>query len=480
MPSKLPLLTTCALMALPLAARAESSPSAVSIRIQCSAKDAGNKRDEQERLCKALDGWFEGRLDWRSGGTLGEEASGSLLFSEFGRFYALKNGSEVLIYADGNREGSDASADFAQRYLDPGPHNVLTTPDLRVVLYLRAGRDYVRLTDQRFIPVASAAWARHAEEALRFRGELRGDVTGQQESTRVVAIQKTPVSNATPSTGQQWRFDGRQWVPTTPSSLKAGAGLQGGSYDGQAAATFSVVFGTGPGTVTEGSDARLPPVPGAAGQLLYSDGSRWSALTPGAPAQVLHGGETPAWGPVSLEGDVSGVLLPGNGGTGLSSPGAEGNVLRSTGTGWISSPLSGGDVPSGSGHYIQNQDGSPQDARLWIAGRASVGSLQVGGGTPLNQVQMGTLVLNPPRSCGGYPIVQCNYTYSLSFPAAFSSVPALQVTPRSECGNCADTFSITTRNVSETGFELVVTRTDPGAFGNDWGQFLQIDFMAGN
>ncbi len=476
MPSKLPLLTTCALMALPLAASAESNPGAVSLRIPCQTKDAGPKRDNQERLCKSLEGWFEGRLDWRSGGTVGEEASGTLLFSEFGRFYALKSGNELLIYADGN----GVPADFEQRYLTPGPHNVLTAPDLRVVLHLRAGKDYVQLTDQRFMPVASAAWAKHAEEALRFKGELRGDVTGTQHATRVVAIQNVPVSNAAPAAGQEWRFDGSQWAPFTPSLLTAGAGLQGGGYNGQGAATFSVVFGTGPGTVTEGSDVRLPPAPGAAGQLLYSNGSSWSALPPGAPSQVLHGGETPAWGPVSLGGEVSGVLSVANGGTGLSSPGAAGNVLRSTGSGWTSSPLSGGDVPAGSGHYIQNQDWRPQDARLWISGRANVGSLQVGGGTPLNQVQMGTLVLNPPRSCSGFPFVQCNYSYSLSFPAAFSSPPSLQITPRSECGDCADTYNVTTRNVTETGFQLVVTRTDPGAFGDSWGQFLRIDFVAGN
>jgi hypothetical protein len=269
-------------------------------------------------------------------------------------------------------------------------------------------------------------------------------------------------------------------VPTTPSLLTAGAGLQGGPYNGQGAATFSVVFGTGPGTVTEGSDARLPPAPGAAGQLLYSNGSSWSALPPGSPAQVLHGGDTPAWGPVSLGGEVSGVLPVANGGTGLDSPGAAGNVLRSTGSGWTSAPLTGADVPAGSGQYIQNQGTSPQDAQMWINGGAIVGSLQVGGGTALNQLQVGTLVLNPPRPCSNYPFVQCNYSYSLSFPRAFSYPPSLLVTPRNECGGCADTFNLTTRNVTRTGFELVVTRTDPGAFGDGWGQALRIDFVAGN
>jgi len=471
------LLTTCALMALPSVAWAESNPRAISIRVQCEPREQALKPEDPERTCRNLSGWFEGRLDWRSGGTIGDDSSGTLLFSELGRFYALRGGSgEVLIYADGN----GLSEDFQQRYLTPGPHNVLTAPDLRIVLYLRKHDDFVRLTDQRFMPVASAAWARYAEEALHFRGELKGDVVGPQEATRVVALQNVPVSNTPPSLGQQLRFDGTQWMPTTPSPFTAGTGLQGGSYDGQGPATFSVVFGTGPGTVTQGSDVRLPPAPGTAGQLLYSNGSSWSALSPGSPTQVLHGGTTPSWGPVSLGTDVSGLLPASSGGTGLASPGAAGNVLRSTGTGWSSEPLTGGDVPAGSGHYIQNQDGAPQNARLWISGLANVGALQVGGGTPFQRMQMGTLVLNPPGRCTGFPILQCTYTYWLAFPMAFSSPPTVVVTPRSECGDCADSFSVTTRNVSTEGFELSVTRTDAYNQGSDWGQFLRIDYMAGN
>jgi hypothetical protein len=482
MPSKFPLLTTCALLALPAMARAESNPRAISLRIQCPLKDdiQQQKADKQATQdCRLLSGWFEGRLDWRSGGTAGEDDSGTLLFSEFGRFYATHGlDGELVVYVDGN----NVPEDFEQRYLTPGEHNVLTAPDLRVVLYQRnkRGDDYVKLTDQRFMPVASAAWARYAEKALGFTGELTGDVNGPQGSTRVVAIQSVRVSNTLPTAGQELRFDGAQWKPTTPSPLTAGAGLQGGPYDGRNPATFSVVFGAGPGTVTEGSDMRLPPVPGEAGQLLYSNGSSWSALPTGAPAQVLHGGTTPSWGPVSLDTDVSGVLPAGRGGTGLDSPGAAGNVLRSTGSGWTSAPLSGSDLPGGSGHYIQNQGSTPQNAQLWISGQANVGSLQVGGGTPLQRVQMGSLWLNPPGRCDGYPIIQCNYTWSLSFPTPFSSPPTVIVTPRSSCWDCGDTFNVTTRNVTETGFEVVVTRTDPYRLGSNWGQYLQLDFLAGN
>jgi hypothetical protein len=51
-------------------------------------------------------------------------------------------------------------------------------------------------------------------------------------------------------------------------------------------------------------------------------------------------GTAPAWGKVDLTTDVTGILPPANGGTGLSDPGANGNVLRSDGAGnWTSGTL---------------------------------------------------------------------------------------------------------------------------------------------
>jgi hypothetical protein len=46
--------------------------------------------------------------------------------------------------------------------------------------------------------------------------------------------------------------------------------------------------------------------------------------------------------PIALGTDVSGVLTPSHGGTGLSAVGTSGNVLTSDGTNWVSSPSSGG------------------------------------------------------------------------------------------------------------------------------------------
>jgi hypothetical protein len=51
--------------------------------------------------------------------------------------------------------------------------------------------------------------------------------------------------------------------------------------------------------------------------------------------------------PVVLTTDVSGVLPPANGGTGLSSVGTAGNVLTSDGTNWTSSAPAGGGITAG-------------------------------------------------------------------------------------------------------------------------------------
>lgn len=55
------------------------------------------------------------------------------------------------------------------------------------------------------------------------------------------------------------------------------------------------------------------------------------------------------------------------GGTGLTTPGAAGSLLRSDGSAWTSAPLSAPDIPPGSAFYIRNAIG-PQPASFNIAG----------------------------------------------------------------------------------------------------------------
>lgn len=82
----------------------------------------------------------------------------------------------------------------------------------------------------------------------------------------------------------------------------------------------------------------------AVGDLLYAGTTTTlTKLAAAAVGNVLRAkgtGTAPAWEQVVLTTDVTGVLPAANGGTGLSSPGALGNVLRSDGAGaWTSSAL---------------------------------------------------------------------------------------------------------------------------------------------
>jgi len=82
-------------------------------------------------------------------------------------------------------------------------------------------------------------------------------------------------------------------------------------------------------------------------QLTATDGTpRVTEVSADAPIFVDGGTTTPHL--------TLGTVSAANGGTGLASPGAAGSFLRSTGAGWASAPLSSGDVPAGSGSYIQN------------------------------------------------------------------------------------------------------------------------------
>jgi hypothetical protein len=57
-------------------------------------------------------------------------------------------------------------------------------------------------------------------------------------------------------------------------------------------------FGTGPGSIAQGSDVRFPAAPASAGRMLYDTGAAWAAVTAGTSSQVLIGGAAPAFGAV--------------------------------------------------------------------------------------------------------------------------------------------------------------------------------------
>jgi hypothetical protein len=96
-------------------------------------------------------------------------------------------------------------------------------------------------------------------------------------------------------------------------------------------------------------------------------------------AYFAHNG---AWVPLANEahthaaGDIaSGILGIGNGGTGIGTgPTAAGQFLRSTGVGvWAVGSLAAGDLPAGSGHYIQNTTAQQASSNFNISGDGIIG-----------------------------------------------------------------------------------------------------------
>lgn len=78
--------------------------------------------------------------------------------------------------------------------------------------------------------------------------------------------------------------------------------------------------------------------------------------------------------------NITGVLAMANGGTGVSSSGTAGNVLRSNGTTWTSSPLIASDIPTLTG-YVQNGTGLQSGASFNVGGSGAVGGNFTVGGT---------------------------------------------------------------------------------------------------
>ena len=78
--------------------------------------------------------------------------------------------------------------------------------------------------------------------------------------------------------------------------------------------------------------------------------------------------------------NITGTLASANGGTGLSSSGIAGNVLRSNGTTWASSALTSSDIPNLGASYVQNGIGL-QTGSFNISGAGTIGGNLVVGGT---------------------------------------------------------------------------------------------------
>jgi len=100
-------------------------------------------------------------------------------------------------------------------------------------------------------------------------------------------------------------------------------------------------------------------------------------------------------------------------------------------------------------------------AMLDVAGTVRLGT----GGTTISRIQAGTIVVGTGTAGVN---VRTN-----TFPVAFSSTPKVLVSARG--GEYNDTFAVSTRGVSATGFKVNVIRLD---LSGGWSQNLQVDWIA--
>lgn len=142
----------------------------------------------------------------------------------------------------------------------------------------------------------------------------------------------------------------------------------------------------------------------AVGDLLYADTTtslaKLAAVAEGSVLRSKGTGTAPAWEQVDLTTDVTDVLPPANGGTGLSDPGASGNVLRSDGAGaWTSSALS-----------------SATDTTEGLVELATTAEVQTGTDT--------TRAITPAGLRGGALVLDTLQTVSAVAQVDFTSIPA--------------------------------------------------------
>ena len=78
--------------------------------------------------------------------------------------------------------------------------------------------------------------------------------------------------------------------------------------------------------------------------------------------------------------NITGTLAPANGGTGVTSSGSAGNVLRSNGSIWQATTLVASDIPSLAANYVQNTTTAQAGANFNVGGNGTIGgNLNVGG-----------------------------------------------------------------------------------------------------
>ncbi|HQR36410.1 MAG TPA: tail fiber domain-containing protein [Blastocatellia bacterium] len=160
----------------------------------------------------------------------------------------------------------------------------------------------------------------------------------------------------------------RQPVNSTPYALRS---LSAGAADSLSVACVSCVTSGQIGSLPSGSGNYVQNTTNqqaASNFNISGNGTIGGALT----ASTLSGNGA-ALINLNAANIASGILGAPRGGTGLGSTGVAGNYLRSNGTAWTSSALQAGDIPTGSGNYVQNTINQQATSNFNISGNGTAG-----------------------------------------------------------------------------------------------------------
>ena len=307
--------------------RAEASPgprgAAIGLRLRCQLRGVHGVSSDSANACRALSGWFEGRLDWLSGG--------ALLYSETGTFYALPGAGEIIAHADG--EG----VDFAAVY-ESSMSSVLAAPELSVRLYVRDGGQDSLVLQQRYVPEAMALWSAHSQDSAALRLEIQreheerlSDEEGVRSGAEAL-ISAESIVRAAEGSGLRERLESmeaatlpavRQRVDSVAVDLIGEAAMRRLADEAMWQAILRQVVevhAVGPIVSSGGTHPTLGLELCAEGEVLQIVGGKWtcSSLPDADRAPVAKGdpgapGATGPIGPIGLIGPRGPALLGGVG-----------------------------------------------------------------------------------------------------------------------------------------------------------------------
>jgi hypothetical protein len=179
-----------------------------------------------------------------------------------------------------------------------------------------------------------------------------------------------------------------------------------------------------------------------------------TSVTADSPLLVTNPTTTPR---ISL-----GTVPVALGGTGLTTPGAAGSLLRSDGSAWTSAPLSAPDIPPGSAFYIRN-DTSPQPASFNIAG--------IGAADMFNAATQFSLGGNRVLSAAGTNNLFAGFGAGAGITTGTGNAFFGQQAGQANSGGSNNSFfGVNAGPVNTTGFQLSFFGRDAGA-SNTTGSF---------